>query len=306
MLRNANQTITREFASAKAGGGSASILPETSLGARVADDYSLDRVIGRGSAATVYSAVHAPSGERVAIKLLHGTAPQALHARARFMREARASAIIHHPNIVHLIESGSDREGRLYQIFELLEGRDLGEALEGGPLDLVTTLEVGRQLLAGLEAVHRRGYLHRDVKPENVFLCDEGDGLLRVKLLDFGVARDMDDTIPRITSDEALLGSPAFTSPEQVTDELPTTERSDLWSVGAILFTCLAGRPPFNDRNLSSMMVRIAREPAPSIARFRREVPEALARVIARALRTHPAHRYSSAREMEEALSQIN
>jgi len=277
---------------------------EDRVGSLVGGAYQLTRLIGTGSAGTVYQGVHLPTREPVAIKLLRSRWSGSEQQRKRFEREAHTSSLLRHENIVRLYDAGLDADGTAWQALELLHGRELASAIEERPLDPVEVVQVGRQLLAALGHVHRRGFVHRDVKPENVFLVDHPDGGLRVKLLDFGIAKPLQpsDTAPWLTEEGVLLGTPHYMAPEQITGELPVTPATDLWAAGAVLFTCLAGRAPFVDGRLSRLLVQIAREPAPSVAMHRSDVPRLLAEVIARALRTHPAHRYRQAEDMIAAL----
>ena len=240
------------------------------------------------------------------MKILHERFKGSDQQRRRFEREARTAAVIHHPHIVRLYHAGCDPDGTAWQVLELLAGRDLASALEERPLAIGEVRALADQLLSAIEAVHTRGFVHRDVKPENVFLLDEApsDAPLAIKLLDFGIAKPLvpTDSLPFITEEGVLLGTPHYMAPEQVTGEQPVSPATDLWAVGAVLFTALTGRAPFEEAQLSRLLVRIAREPAPSVGFYRPDVPTDLAEVVARALRTHPAHRYHSARQMRAAL----
>lgn len=278
------------------------------IGTQIGDAYTLLARIGKGSGGTVFRARHDPSQREVAVKLLHGSHASSKALRQRFERESRTAATIRHPNIIRLFDAGIDRSGTPWQAMELLEGRDLDAVLDERPLTVDECCTIGVQLLSALECVHVHGFVHRDVKPENVFLTFHDDGRISVKLLDFGIVKAMRpmDSLPAITEQNMLLGTPQFMAPEQITGDIPVGPTTDVWAAGAVLFTALAGRPPFDDSQLGRLLTKIARENAPSIAIFRPDVPLSLAQVIARALRQHPDHRYASAADMELALAQTS
>ncbi|MCA9616139.1 MAG: serine/threonine protein kinase, partial [Myxococcales bacterium] len=217
------------------------------------------------------------------------------------------AAVVVHPNIVRLYDAGTDEDGTAWQVFELLEGRDLASLIEERTLSVNEAVWLAGELLEALEAVHARGFVHRDIKPENVFLATAAGNRsapFHVKLLDFGIAKPLvpSASTPWVTDEGVMLGTPHFMAPEQIAGDKPIAPTTDLWATGAVLFTALTGRPPFDDKQLSKLLVRIAREPAPSILPLRPDVPEALASIIARALRNHPAHRFPSASAMLAAL----
>ncbi|MCA9536902.1 MAG: serine/threonine protein kinase [Myxococcales bacterium] len=265
--------------------------------------YELLSVLGSGTAGSVFRARDAKTGAAVALKLLHEKLKGSAHDRLRFEREVAAAATVHHPNIVRMLDRGLEPDGTPYQVLEILEGRALDAAGEDGPLEFAPAVDITRQLLAALSAVHLHGYVHRDVKPENIFLLRNPDGYLQVKLIDFGIARLLDDAKGgTITDDDMVLGSPSFMSPEQISSDHPVSPATDVWQTGAVLFYMLTGRPPFQDNNLSNLLVRIAREPAPNVATFRPDCPYALAAIVAGALRRNPEHRYADAHQMSIAL----
>lgn len=281
-----------------------SATPEEREGRILGGAYRLLVPIGTGSTGAVYEARHEPSGQAVAVKVLRDKWRTSDGQKRRFEREARAGSIIRHRHIVRLLDAGVEPDGTAWQVLELLRGRELATAVEERPLAVDEAMLLARQLLEALDAVHLRGYVHRDVKPENVFLVDREDGRLFAKLLDFGIAKPMVPTLstPALTEEGVILGTPQYMPPEQITGDLPVTPASDLWALGAVLFTALAGRPPFHEVQLSSLLVKIAREPAPSVSYYRGDVPRRFAELIARALRTHPAHRYRDATQMREEL----
>ena len=278
---------------------------DTTTRVMVGGAYRLLRVIGRGSGGSVFEARHEPTGTRVAVKVLHARLKKSEQQHLRFEREVRTVASLRHPNIVRLLDAGVEEDGTPWQVLELLEGQDLASALEERPFLLDEAVEVMLQLLDALDAVHARGYVHRDIKPENIFLEGLSGGPVGVKLLDFGIAKPLMPTTlqPWITENGVLLGTPQFMAPEQITGELPVTPAADVWAAGAVFFYMLAGRAPFEEPLLSRLLTKIAREPAPSLSLFCPHLSLDFVSIVARALRTHPAHRFGSAAEMRLAIT---
>ncbi len=243
------------------------------VGESLAGRYELRNVLGAGGAGAVYSAFDHETGERVAIKLLHAGLHQSKEHVARFEREARAAAAIGHSSVVNVLEVVNTRNN-LFMVLELLDGEALFYAIEDRRLSLGDVLEVGRQLLGALAAAHARDIIHRDVKPENVFLCRDPSGALRVKLLDFGIAkmlrRDVATTFS--TLDGMVVGTPHYMSPQMCAGE-PATPGADIWAAGALLFHALAGQPPFDDDHIGRLLMRIVRDPAPSLRTHRPDLP---------------------------------
>jgi serine/threonine-protein kinase len=251
----------------------------------------------------VFRARDARTGAEVALKLMHEKLKGSPDNRRRFEREVTTAATVHHPNIVRMLDRGLEPDGTPYQVLEILDGRALDAAGTDGRLDFAPAIDITRQLLAAVSAVHLHGYVHRDIKPENIFLTHGHDGCLRVKLIDFGVARLLEDAKSgNVTDDAIVLGSPSFMSPEQVSSDHPLSPATDVWQTGAVLFYMLTGRPPFQDNNLSNLLVRIAREPAPPVTNYRPDCPYALAVIVTGALRRNPADRYADAHQMSVAL----
>jgi len=276
---------------------------EVRIGGLVADRWELVRVIGSGSAGAVYEARHADTAERVAVKVLHDTARASREAKVRFLREAHTAAAVDHPHIVRILETGRGADGSLYQVQELLEGEDLGAVLERGPLPIAEAVTIGRQMLEALAVVHDAGFVHRDVKPENVFLTRDDAGSVHVKLLDFGIAKHLfpEDGLRGITMDGVVLGTPYYMSPEQVLGE-PLTVQADLWALGTVLFHAITGRRPFDDDQLLRLVAKITCEPAPSLLGARPDVPPKVVETVDRALLRDPSLRWQSAGQMARAL----
>ena len=256
--------------------------------------YELLREAGRGGMSVVYEALDRRDQRTVAVKVL--TMPQGLTRDqeeamlGRFGREARAVAGLSHPNIVGIEDLGEET-GRHYLVMEYLRGESLRDRLLHGPLTPAQALPILRQVADALDAVHAQGVVHRDIKPSNVMLLPDGTA----KLLDFGVSRQSDDTT--ITGTGALVGSPAYLSPEQVRGA-EGTPASDLWAMGALLYEMLAGHPPFTGKNIPSVLYQVTHETPPPVV----GIPTPVQRVLRRALDKTPARRYPSALALADAL----
>jgi len=270
----------------------------TSLPARFAH-YAIVRKLGEGGMGVVYAARDERLERTIALKTMSSPAGDET-ARKRFWREARAAANVNHPNICQIHEIGED-EGVLFIAMELLEGESLADRLRHGPLRVDGAMPIALGMLAGLAAIHNGGFVHRDLKPTNVFLTPHG-----VKLVDFGLARP--EAEPSLASAEGLtqtgmvIGTPRYMAPEQITGE-PVDARGDLFAAGAILFEMLSGRPAFGGRTIAEVLHATLHEQPPALAGSQAVV--AIDRVIRRALAKHPSARPISAEAMAEELRDI-
>jgi serine/threonine protein kinase len=262
--------------------------------------YRVVRELGHGGMGYVFEAEDERLGRRVAIKVL---APDLAHrpgVAARFLREARAAAAVEHDNVVPILHVGEDA-GVPYMVMPLLRGESLADRLKrGGTVPVAEVVRVGRDAAAGLAAAHARGLVHRDIKPANVWL-DAADG--RARVLDFGLAR-LGDGADALTEAGALLGTPAYMAPEQV-DGLPATPRSDLFSLGALLYECVTGRRAFTGPTVTAVLKSVGtHEPTPP-AQVDPRVPPALSALIVRLLAKDPAARPADAGEVVAALAAV-
>jgi serine/threonine protein kinase len=270
--------------------------------------YRVVRLIGRGGMGAVYEAEHLSIGRRVAIKFVDRQFAQDEHVIRRFEREARAASVIESDHIVSVFDFGYD-DGQPYLVMELLRGEDLGARLRRErtvPLD--ESLHIVAQVLRGLARAHAAGIVHRDLKPDNVLLVQNDEDPLFVKVVDFGISKiqRLDDKTPfSITQRGVVLGTPLFMSPEQAQALPDIDERSDLYSVGAILFECLSGRPPHVGETEERIILRIREKDAPDVRDVAPSVPEQVARFIGRALARDRAARYPSAAQMLAALREV-
>jgi serine/threonine-protein kinase len=271
-------------------------LPER-LHLALADRYSLQRELGRGGMATVYLAQDLRHDRPVAVKVLHPDAAAALGAQ-RFEREIRVAAQLQHPQIVPVYDSGSGA-GMLWYTMPYVEGETLRRKLQrAGALSIPETLRTLTDIARALAHAHRRGVIHRDVKPENVLISREN-----VFLADFGIAKLRDPGAGQYRTTAGLVvGTPAYMAPEQADADPATDHRADIYSFGIVAYELLAGEPPFTNLPLGSLLAAHAvREPEP-IERRRPDVPPALAQLIARCLRKDPAERWASADAICDAL----
>ena len=254
--------------------------------------YRIEHVLGEGGMGVVYRAV-GPAGP-VALKVVRAAlSSDALVAR--FEREAERH--VDHPNVVRVLDAGTDSQGTPFIAFELLTGETLAERLARERATVDEVIAWGAQACAGLAAVHAGSVVHRDVKPSNLFLCDDGT----LKIIDFGVAL-LGDAHTRLTQTGAVPGTVGYLSPEQAQGARAVDARSDLWSLGAVLYEALAGSAPFaRDAPLATLVATLMAELVPVRARVP-EVPEAVARVIETALARDPRARHPSAEVMREAL----
>ena len=267
------------------------------VGATVGDKYRIERLIGKGGMGAVYAAQNTAIGKRVALKFLSREAAQNAEAARRFQREAQAASLVESEHIVQVFDAGTSAEGLPFLVMEHLTGEDLRACLDReGQLDVQAARDIAAQLLRALVRAHAAGIVHRDLKPDNVFLCSRDDGSRLVKIVDFGISKlDRATLSARLTRRGTVLGSAYYMSPEQAQASDSVDQRSDLYSVGAILFEMLTGRPPHLAPTLESVLVAICTQDAPDVRSFRPDVPEALAAAIATALAREPAARFASA-----------
>jgi non-specific serine/threonine protein kinase len=271
--------------------------------------YEILAPLGSGGMGEVYRARDSRLERDVAVKVLHERFAKDPMALARFHREARAVAALSHPSIVAIHDLGTE-QGNHFVVMELLEGQTLGRRLKQSPLDWPSALDIAVAAADGLAAAHGRGIIHRDIKPDNVFLTAEGG----VKILDFGLARleskspalapGSSATVTLETQPGMLLGTVSYMSPEQVRGQ-PADARSDVFAFGCLLYEMVAGRRPFTGETGADVMVAILHDPPPVLSASGRRRPADLDRVIARCLEKDPARRFASGRELAAALRAV-
>jgi serine/threonine-protein kinase len=269
------------------------------IGTVIKDKWRIDARLGSGGMATVYSATHR-NGNRVAIKMLHPDFSRDPAVRARFLREGYVANAVGHQGTVRVLDDDVTEDGSVFLVMELLEGESLEvrRVRLGGRLPVEEVFTVGDQLLDLLTAAHSKGIIHRDIKPENIFVTNEG----AVKVLDFGIAQ-MRHMASERTGTGLMLGTPDFMAPEQAgghRDEVDA--RSDLWAVGATMFTLLSGESVHRAETLRDHLIALSTTAARSLAVVAPWVPPQLVAVVDRALELQKARRWPDARAMQDAL----
>lgn len=259
--------------------------------------YEVLEVLGRGGFGIVFRALDDVLNRMIAVKVLAPELAITSAARKRFLREARAFALVQHENIVHVY--GAEEQPIVHLVMEYIPGETLQQRLDRtGPLEVPEVLEIGRQIAEGLAAAHATGLIHRDIKPSNV-LIEHGQHK-GVKLTDFGLARAADDA--SITHSGLIVGTPMYMSPEQAKSER-LDHRSDLFSLGSVLYTMVSGRPPFRAANTPAVLKRVAEDRPRLIPEIIPEVPSWLCAIIMKLLAKSPAGRFQSAREVANLLA---
>lgn len=275
---------------------------ESLLGTVIEGRYKVHRVLGGGGMAAVFDGEQTTNGRPVAIKVLPFQMVQNRESLKRFFNEAKLTAALSDANICSIYDYGTLDDGRPYYVMERLRGQALGEQIkEQGVLALLDAVEIVMQVLSGLRAAHRRGIIHRDVKPANVFLHERADGRIQVKLLDFGVAKevnaltgDSEDTT-QLTHTGCVMGTPFYLSPEQILGNRDIDARVDLWAVGVVLYECVAGKRPFTARNFPELASKIVYDAHRPMWERRPATPELLQQVVDKALAKTPERRFQKA-----------
>jgi serine/threonine-protein kinase len=267
-------------------------------GAVLDGKYQIDRRLAEGGMGVVFVAQHLFLKKPVAVKVLHPSLGGHPEAVERFSVEARAASLIDHENVVRVSDFGKSGD-QLYLVMELLEGNDLATELEAGRLSVTRARFIACQILRGLRAAHGQGVIHRDLKPENVFLARRPDGDV-VKILDFGIARmrPEPESNLRLTKEGALMGTPLYMAPEQMRGRRQVDARSDLYSVGVMLYEMLAGEPPYSGSSFSELAHAVLQGRPRPLA----NVDAVLAALVMKAFAGDPAARFQSAEEMLGAL----
>ncbi len=273
------------------------------LGKTLAGKYRIDSRLSEGGMGTVYRGTHVLMDKTVAVKVLRPSLAADEKIVARFSREARAASKISHPHALSVTDFGEAEDGVVFLVMEYLDGKTLKEIIrEDGPMALPRAVEILRQVGGALDAAHGEGVLHRDLKSDNIMLLSSS-GTDYAKVLDFGIAKikEADGAYdPGLTAPDLVIGTPQYMSPEQCSQSPDIDARSDIYSLGVILYELLVGHVPFVGESPTAIMLKHLQEPAPSVLQERSDVPQAIGRVVARALEKRPEDRYQTVGELVE------
>src|SRR6266513_3918673 len=257
------------------------------LGQTLAEKYLLEKLIKRGGMGAVYRGKHVLMDKTVAIKVLHPSLAVDDAVVARFSREAKAAARISHPHAVNVTDFGEAENGVVFLVMEYLDGRTLKEVIKSeGPMPLARVVEIIRQVAGALDAAHKQGVVHRDLKSDNIMLS-QTNGNDWAKVLDFGIAKIQQSDGARdvdITAANLVIGTPQYMSPEQCSQSSAIDARSDIYSFGIIIYEMLAGRVPFTGESPTMIMMKQVQDAPPSILEARPGLPAAIGKVIERSL----------------------
>ena len=270
----------------------------------VAGRFRLTKLLGRGGMGSVWTAIHLGLDIPCAVKFIEGEMAGHPEAQERFKREAKAAAALRSPHVVQILDHGVS-EGRPYIAMELLEGEDLGKRLlKLGRIEPTELVAIVTQVCRALTKAHSLGVVHRDLKPDNIFLVRDDDREI-AKVLDFGIAKQNSTALDggSNTKTGAMLGTPYYMSPEQAQGTKSVDSRSDLWSLAVIAFQCFTGRLPFESEALGDLLVKIIVQPLPVPSQMAPGVPASFDRWFAKAAQRDPNLRYQSAKEFAHDLS---
>jgi serine/threonine protein kinase len=276
------------------------------LGQTLADKYRIEERISEGGMGTVYRGTHILMDKTVAIKVLHPALAADDKIVARFSREAKAASRISHPHALNVTDFGEAEGGIVYLVMEYLRGRTLKDVIQrDGPMSLARVVEIVRQVSGALEAAHAEGVVHRDLKSDNIMLVEVGDNADWAKVLDFGIAKIQEPVgqDPELTAPNLIIGTPQYMSPEQCSQASQIDSRSDIYSLGVILYEMLIGHVPFTGESPTAIMMKHLQETPPSVLEERKDLPAEVASVVARSLAKRPEDRFQSASELAQSLA---
>lgn len=284
-------------------GGDAGL--DSIAGKTIKGRYDVLKKLGEGGMGTVYLAEQVSIGRKVALKLLQGNYAKNDEFITRFRREARLAASLNHRNIVTVHDFDQDADGTLFLAMEYVDGKKLTDLIRrDGPLDIQRAVRLGAQIADGLDAAHRQGVIHRDIKPDNIMVIGIDDAE-EVKLMDFGIARLRDaGTMSHLTQTGMIMGTPAYMAPEQA-EGTEVSERTDIYALGIVLYEMLSGSVPFRASTPGAVLVKQMQETPLPLRNLRREVPAWIERVVMQALEKKPENRQRDMREVAQGLKRI-
>ncbi|HEY8922969.1 MAG TPA: serine/threonine-protein kinase, partial [Polyangia bacterium] len=313
-MARARDEVSAAFAdpltsSSNPGGASVSV-----IGSLIGGRYRVKRLSGEGGMGRVYEAEHIEIGKRVALKILHPGYSQTPDLVERLRREARAASRIGHPNVVDVTDSGTTEDGSFFFVMEYLEGRELGDIVfEEKGLDVRRSIAIAIQMCRALRAAHMAGVIHRDLKPENVLLVSRDGQKDFVKVLDFGIAKNITDgedntsevsSRRKLTNPGVAMGTPEYMAPEQAAGR-PADARSDIYAVGGVMYEMLAGRPAYEGSNFMEVLHKKANFAPEPLRQLRDDVPRELEDLILKAMAKDPNARPQTMEELEQRLQEV-
>ncbi len=273
------------------------------MGTVVGGKYKVERLIGAGGMGAVYLVSQVGLGRKAALKVLHPALCSDAALTERFHREASLAASIGHDNICEVTDFGVDEGGMPFLVMPHLKGQSLREILTGGSLPLERLSDILRQVLSALDAAHIKGVVHRDLKPDNIFITKLGDRDDFVKLLDFGISKVLEsDPVKELTRTGTVLGTADYMAPEQARGDRTVDHRLDIYAAGVILYEASTGRRPYTGASFSEILLKIVTEEFPPPSAVNPSVPRELEALILKAMARNPADRFAGAEEMAEAL----
>ncbi|MCL2724348.1 MAG: protein kinase [Polyangiaceae bacterium] len=272
----------------------------------LAGKYRVERVLGSGGMGIIVAARHVRLDQLAAVKLLRRGLDTAEEAEAteRFLREAKAAARLKNEHVARVYDVGTLETGHPYIVMEYLEGTDLAEMLkQRGALPVTEAVTYVLQACEALTEAHACGIIHRDIKPANLFVTRGANGAPLVKVLDFGVSKSLGSNVEDMTHTSAMLGSPRFMSPEQMLDARAVDPRSDVWSLGVVLYRLVSGQAPFEANSLGALLTLVMHEEPASLSARVFELPSGFESVVRRCLEKEPAKRFQSVADLANALT---
>src|ERR1700759_4351462 len=273
-------------------------------GAVVAGKYRLDAIVGEGGMGAVWSATHTGLGQAVAIKFINKEFVTSTDALRRFDSEAKAAAQLRSRHVVQVFDNGTLEDGTPYIAMELLRGENLyARVHRAGPVPLPEAVEILAQCCRALGRAHAAGIIHRDIKPDNIFLAQSDEDAILVKILDFGIAKfNAGPNDHGATRTGSVVGTPLYMSPEQARGLKTIDHRTDLYSLGLVAYTIFTGNLAFSSESFGDLLLQICTAPLPSLVAGAPWLPPAMEAWFQRAGAREPAHRFASAQELAEAL----
>jgi eukaryotic-like serine/threonine-protein kinase len=273
-------------------------------GALIQGQFRLTRQIGTGGMSAVWAAEHLRLNGLVAIKFLGREYRRDEEAKLRFVHEAQSASRIRSPHVVQVLDQGTTDDGIPYLVMELLEGEDLAQRLDRiGACSLPETAVIVEQIGRALSKAHREGLVHRDIKPHNIYLVADGSDKVFVKLLDFGIAKDVTYESKQVTLAGSVLGSAHYMSPEQLSDPQSVGPETDIWALGVVVYEMLSGQVPFDGRSLPDILLCAREAKFPPLAQLRPDLPVELDDWLRKAMHPDPQLRFESVDQTWRAFS---